>query len=185
MFLESLESLFSVAVVGIVTYIALIIMLRVSGKRTLSKMNMFDFITTVALGSIFGTVVVSNEVPPVRGVVAAGTLIIGQYVVTRLSTQSEWFRDLVKGQPTLLYYDGRYLTQQMHSSRVTKEDIYQAMRKFGLLEMQEAFAVVLETDGSITAIPATEGRPDSLRYSSSLQNLSLDDVLEQHEKNAE
>lgn len=177
MFLESWESLLRVVFVGVSTYVALVVLLRISGKRTLSKMNMFDFIVTIALGSIFATIIISKDVTVARGIVGAMTLILSQYVVTSLSTRFSWFQNLVKGEPSLLYYDNRFLTKNMRKERVTKEEVYQAMRKSGLLTMEQTHAVVLETDGSFTAIPDSKEPPESLQ-SSSLQNLPLDLVEE-------
>ncbi len=183
MFWENWQSLVNVAITGIFTYVALIAFLRVSGKRTLSKMNMFDFVVTIALGSIFATIIVSTEVTFGRGIVALLTLILSQYVLTSLSTRFNWFQDLVKGEPTLLYYNGRFLLNVMHAERVTREEVFQAMRKGGLLSLEQVSAVVLETDGSFTAIPATNQPMDTRSLTaSSLQNLPLDGVDDTVEK---
>ena len=56
MFFESWFGIVRVALIGVCAYAALVVMLRVSGKRTLSKMNAFDFVVTVALGSTLATV---------------------------------------------------------------------------------------------------------------------------------
>jgi len=177
MFLEDWQSLLELVVVGVLTYMALVMLLRVSGKRTLSKMNMFDFIVTVALGSIFATIIVNEDISLMRGVVAAATLIFSQYVVTSLSTRFSWFQEIVKGEPTLLYYEDHFLTKNMLKERTTKEEIYQAMRKQGLLTMEQVYAVVLETDGTFTAIPTSKEPPQSLK-TTSLQNLPVDLKLE-------
>ncbi len=51
-----------VILVGVPAYLSLLLLLRVSGKRTLAKMNAFDFIVTIALGSILATLLTSRSV---------------------------------------------------------------------------------------------------------------------------
>ncbi|GGF76199.1 hypothetical protein GCM10011402_31190 [Paracoccus acridae] len=74
-FFDSWQGLLRVLVVGIAAYAALILMLRGSGKRTLSKMNAFDLIVTVALGSTLATVLLSNSVPLLEGILGLALLV--------------------------------------------------------------------------------------------------------------
>ena len=61
-FFTSWTSIFRTLIIGVLAYVGLILMLRVSGKRTLSKMNAFDLIVTVALGSTLATVLLTKSV---------------------------------------------------------------------------------------------------------------------------
>ncbi|MEZ6111860.1 MAG: hypothetical protein R3C99_12705 [Pirellulaceae bacterium] len=69
-FFDNAFSLFRTLVMGVLAYVCLIILLRVSGKRTLSKMNAFDLIVTVALGSTLATVLLSKDVTLAQGSLA-------------------------------------------------------------------------------------------------------------------
>lgn len=69
-FFDSWESIFRTVVITILAYVLLILLLRVSGKRTLSKMNAFDFIVTIALGSTLATVMLNKNVALIDGVLA-------------------------------------------------------------------------------------------------------------------
>lgn len=60
---------------GVLAYVALVVLLRVSGKRTLSKMNAFDLVVTVALGSTLATVLMAKDVALAEGVFAFALLI--------------------------------------------------------------------------------------------------------------
>lgn len=82
-------------VVGALAYGALVFMLRISGKRTLSKMNAFDLVVTVALGSTLATVLLNRSVPLAEGVVALGLLIALQFGITWASVRRERFQALV------------------------------------------------------------------------------------------
>jgi uncharacterized membrane protein YcaP (DUF421 family) len=154
MFFDTWFGLLRVLIVGTVSYATLIALLRVSGKRSLSKMNAFDLVVTVALGSTFATVILNNSIPLAEGVLALALLICLQFAITWLSVRFEWVQDLVKSEPTLLVRDGDYLTGAMRSQRVTKEEIEAALRENGAADVCHASCVVLETDGSLSVIQA-------------------------------
>jgi uncharacterized membrane protein YcaP (DUF421 family) len=123
-----------------------------SGKRTLSKMNAFDFIVTIALGSTLATVMLSKDVALVDGVLAFFLLIFLQYLITFLSARYQPISDLVKSTPALLVYKGEMLRQAMKKERIAEDEIYAILREKGLGSIEEADAIVLETDGSLTVI---------------------------------
>jgi len=152
-FFDSWESLLRVIIVGAAAYVALVLMLRVSGKRTLSKMNAFDLVVTVALGSTLATVLLSRSVPLADGLLAFGLLILLQYVITWLSVRSGSFQDLIKAAPTDLVRDGQYLEKSMREQRVTREEIEAALRQHGIAALGDAKSVTLETDGSLSVVP--------------------------------
>ena len=154
MFFDTWHGLLRVLIVGTVSYAALISLLRISGKRSLSKMNAFDLVVTVALGSTFATVILNNSIPLAEGVLALGLLIALQFVITWLSVRFEPLQNLVKAEPTLLVRDGDYLPEAMRTQRVTKEEVEAALRENGTADAAQAACVVLETDGSLSVIQA-------------------------------
>jgi uncharacterized membrane protein YcaP (DUF421 family) len=157
MFFDSWFGLLRVVIIGTATYAALICMLRISGKRTLSKMNAFDLIVTVALGSTLATVLLNNSVPLAEGVVALALLVALQFIITWLSVRSEAVRRLVKSDATVLVRDGTYLDGVMREQRVTREEVEAAMRDQGASDLTQVFSVVLETDGSLSVLRNSEG----------------------------
>ena len=84
-FFDTWLALGRTAVVGVLAYLALVFLLRISGKRTLSKMNAFDLVVTVALGSTLATVLLSKNVALANGVLAFALLIGLQFAITWLS----------------------------------------------------------------------------------------------------
>lgn len=151
-FFDSWESLMRVILVGAGAYLSLIVLLRISGKRTLSKMNAFDLIVTIALGSTLATVLLNRTVPLAEGIMAFVLLICLQYTITWLSVRSKFITDLVKSEPTLLARDGTYLPDAMRRQRITREEIDAAMREQGYTQINQIGMVVLETDGTLSVI---------------------------------
>jgi uncharacterized membrane protein YcaP (DUF421 family) len=151
-FFDGWGGVLRVIVVGLLAYAALIVLLRVSGKRTLSKLNAFDFVVTVALGSTLATVLLSKDVALVEGIVAFAVLICAQFAVTALSVRSKRVRSLVKSEPRLIAYRGKALDGALMDERITRDEIAAALRGQGYTSVEETTAVILETDGSINAL---------------------------------
>ena len=157
MFFDSWSGLLRVLVVGTLAYVSLVLLLRASGKRTLAKLNAFDLIVTVALGSTLATVLLSKSVALVEGLLAFVLLAGLQYLVAWLSVRSPRFSDLVKSEPTLLFHRGRFLEGAMRAQRVTRAEVLAALRGSGAADPAEVTAVVLETDGSLSAVKQAPG----------------------------
>jgi uncharacterized membrane protein YcaP (DUF421 family) len=152
MLFDSWSGLGSVALTGLLGYIVLVAFLRISGKRTLTKLNAFDLVVTVALGSTLATVVLSKDVPLAEGVLAMAMLILFQYVITWASIRVPWFKDLVKSRPTLLLSRGELLDGALRAQRVTPDEVHAVLRSRGVADVSKVDAVVLETDGSFSVL---------------------------------
>lgn len=116
-FFDTWSSFGRVFLVGTLAYAALVVMLRISGKRTLSKMNAFDLIVTIALGSTLATVLLSRSVPLAEGVAALGLLIALQFSITWVSARSDMWKQLVKAEPTVLISQGNVNDDALHRGR--------------------------------------------------------------------
>ena len=149
MFYDGWEGVLRVVLVGAAAYASLLAMLRVSGKRTLAKLNAFDFVVTVALGSTLATVLLSSDVALAEGVTAMAVLVLLQYAVAWASVRSRTVERLVKSEPTLLYR-GDFLPAAMRRARVTADELRQAARAQGRADLGAVSAIVLETDGSLS-----------------------------------
>lgn len=152
MFFDSWEGMWQITIVGILAYIYLIALVRFSGKRTLSKMNAFDLIVTVALGSTFATILLSKDVPLADGLLVLSLLVFLQFIVAWSSVRFAFIRNLVKSEPTLLYFQGHMLRNALYSQRVSPEEVRAAIRSQGISQLSEVECVILETDGSFSVI---------------------------------
>jgi uncharacterized membrane protein YcaP (DUF421 family) len=157
MFFSGWDTLLRTLVVGVLAYVVLVIFLRISGKRTLSKMNAFDLIVTVALGSTLATILLSRDVALAEGALAFALLIGLQFVVTWTSVRAQWVRDAVTGEPVMLLHNGELLPAALRRARVTEKEMYAAIRAAGVAGLDEARAVVLETDGSFSVVRRDTG----------------------------
>ncbi len=163
-FFNSWSDLFRVLIVGVLAYSSLVMFLRISGKRTLAKMNAFDLVVTVALGSTLATILLSKEVSLAEGLLALSLLIGLQYVIAWLSTRSRRVESLVKSEPAMLFHQGRFLPQAMQRERVTESEVRAAIRSEGIAGLDDVTAVVLETDGTFSIVKGEKASsPSSLK----------------------
>jgi uncharacterized membrane protein YcaP (DUF421 family) len=152
MFFDGFDGILRTLLVGALAYVALLLIVRASGKRTLAQMNAFDWIVTVALGSTLATILLAPEVALAEGVTALALLIGLQFLVSWLSVHSRSMRTLVRSQPRLLLYRGVFLEDAMRRERVTRSEVNQALRTGGFADASAVLAVVLETDGTFSVI---------------------------------
>lgn len=157
MFFDDWASLARVPIVGTLAYLALVLFLRISGKRTLTKLNAFDLVVTVALGSTLATVLLSKSVALAEGLLALALLIFLQFAITWLSLRAAWFKTMIKSEPTLIFHNGTFLDGAMRAQRVSREEVLSALRAGGVSDAGSVGAVVLETDGSMSVLKETGG----------------------------
>ncbi len=156
MLFDSWSGIGWVLLVGLLAYAGLVAMLRVSGNRTLSKMNAFDLVVTVALGSTLATILLSRDVALVEGLTAFALLIGLQFAVTWLSVRSTRASRLVTSEPRLLVHRGRVLHRQLRAARVTGGEVRAVLRQHGVPDVAGVAALVLETDGSFSLIRSSD-----------------------------
>jgi uncharacterized membrane protein YcaP (DUF421 family) len=151
---DSWSDLARVAAIGATAYVTVVLVLRVSGKRTLSKLNAFDLVVTVALGSTLATILLSSDVSWTEGALALVVLALLQSLVAWATVHRPGLRRVVTARPTLLLRDGCAVPGALTAERVTMDEIRQAVRATGSGDVGSIAAVVLESDGSLSVIPA-------------------------------
>ena len=157
MFFDDWSTVARTLIVGTLAYVAMVLLLRISGPRTLAKMNAFDLVVTVALGSALANVLLDEGVALTEGLVAFALLIALQYVVTWSSVRAPWVRRIVTGEPHLVAFRGEMLDEALRRKRVNADDVRAAVRSEGYARLDEVEAVVLETDGSFSVVGRADG----------------------------
>lgn len=160
LFFYSWSALAKILVSAPLLYAAIIAMVRLSGKRSTSQMNNFDWIVTVAIGSLLASGIVVEDVTLIEALLAIGLLMGMQYAVTRAVLRNGLVRRLVKAQPTLLMRDGEFLHDNMRAERITEGEVRAAIRGHGLAATSQVGAVVLETDARMSVIPQSKSEDD-------------------------
>jgi uncharacterized membrane protein YcaP (DUF421 family) len=155
-FFDTWESVLRTALIAPLSYLSRLLMLRVVGKRTLSQLNAFDLIVTVALGSTLATTILTKDIALVDGLLGFALLIGLQWTISKLCFKYKSVQDLVKTEPRLLYFKGKHLKKALRECRVTKEEIQQVVRSTGIARLEDTDAIVLETNGKFSVIRKSE-----------------------------
>ncbi|MCK6210748.1 DUF421 domain-containing protein [Georgenia sp. EYE_87] len=154
MWFDSWQDLTRVLLVGAAAYGVLVLVLRLTGKRSLAKLNAFDLVVTVALGSTLATIVLSAEVSFSEGVTALALLALLQLAMTWTSSRWPRSRTVMTAEPTVVLRDGEPLHDAMRGQRLTLAELRQAVRSSGSGDLSAVGAIVLESDGTLSVIPA-------------------------------
>ncbi|MDP9200827.1 MAG: DUF421 domain-containing protein [Gemmatimonadota bacterium] len=149
-FFESWYIVGRTVTLSVIGFAALIILLRVSGKRTLSKLNVFDFVFVVAVGSVFAATIISKDVTLVEGMAALATLIGIQVILAELAARSPTAERIINGEPALLLSHGKFIPRALKKERITEEEVRAAIRAKGITRVEDVDAVVIENDGTLT-----------------------------------
>ncbi|MGF1459713.1 MAG: DUF421 domain-containing protein [Leptolyngbyaceae cyanobacterium] len=130
-----------------------VMLVRVNGLRSFSKMTNFDFVMTVAVGSLLAGAGQSTSWTAFAQTLAAMTsLFLVQYLTARLRKASNTFATLVQNQPVVLMRDGKIFDEALVKTRVERSDLIAKLREANVLDFSEVRAVILETTGDISVL---------------------------------
>jgi uncharacterized membrane protein YcaP (DUF421 family) len=130
-----------------------LVLVRIVGLRSFSKMTAFDFVSTVATGSLIGQAGARDDWIDYAQVLAAiAAVFLMQWAFARLRFSSERLADAIRNQPLLLMKNGKFLEDAMRESRVSRENLLEKIRGSSAKQLEEVSAVVLETTGDINVI---------------------------------
>ena len=152
MWFDNWKDIGQIALTALVAYAALIAILRIAGKRSLAKLNIFDFVVTIALGSVLASIILTKDVSVSDGLTAFLTLAALQWLVSWSSLRVDWFKAVIRSDARILLRDGRFLEENLRIERVTRTEVEAAIRKKGHGRIEDIAAVVLETDGDFSVI---------------------------------
>jgi len=131
----------------------IIVLVRIVGLRSFSKMTSFNFVITVATGSLLAGASQSSTWPDfLQTVTAMACLFAVQYVVAKLRYTSERFDAMVQNTPVVLMKDGVILEEVLRATRVSKQDLLAKLREANVLDLSSVRAVVMETTGDVSVL---------------------------------
>lgn len=162
MLFQDWSGIWRTIVVGTLAYALLVSTLRVSGKRTLARLNAFDLAVTVALGSTLATILLNENVALAEGVTAFATLIGLQYLLAWASVRWSRVARVVRSEPALLLRDGRFCEAAMRRERITREELLSVIRRESGAAPEDVTAVILESDGTFSVQVARQDEPAPL-----------------------
>ncbi len=149
---------------AVVFYFYAILLLRLAGKTTVGTARIFDFVSTVAMGTMIGSTIISSSISLTTGMVGLTALVALQWAVAYVSSRSGRFYRITTNTPRLLYDGSRFLDENLSDERITREDVKAKIRESGHPTMESVAVVVLETTGNVavisSSVPTGPAEPD-------------------------
>jgi uncharacterized membrane protein YcaP (DUF421 family) len=140
---------------AIVFYLYAILLLRLAGKTTVGTARIFDFVSTVAMGTMVGSTIISKSIALTTGLAGLTALVALQWAVAYASSRSGLFYRITTNTPRLLYDGSRFLEENLRAERMTREDVKAKIQEGGHPTLASVAAVVLETTGNVAVISST------------------------------
>ena len=152
-FFDNIDKLGRIVLTTVMVYVLIVTVTKVSGKRSTSQLNNFDWIVTVMIGSLGASTILLKDIPFVEGVSSILVLYLLQFVVTKYAAISPQFSNFILSEPRIVFYQGQFLPDAMRDERLTRQEIECAMRTEGINSFDDVEAIVFESDAKLTVIP--------------------------------
>ena len=146
---------------GASVYLILLVILRLSGRRTLGEMTSFDFVLLLIIAETTQQALLGDDFSVTNALLLITTLVGIDIIISYLKTRFDMVDRIVDGLPMVIVEHGQPLRERLKKSRLDEHDILAAARRLqGLERMEQIKYAVLETDGGISIIPMEkEQRP--------------------------
>lgn len=157
---DSWDRIGAVAAAAVAVYAVIILVVRISGKRTTANLNSFDWLITVTIGSLASSGILLRDVAVADALCAIVTLALCQYAITWAVRRSDRIAATIKAEPLLLLHRGQVLTENLDRARISIAELRAVLRSEGIANPEAAAWVVLETNGQMSVIGRdTRGLP--------------------------
>lgn len=133
-------------------YFAIMVLVRISGKRTVGEFTPFDLVVVILIGESTQGALTGGDESVVGALVVSATLIALNYAIGFATTRWKAVDRLVEGEAVLLMRDGKVITEALNRNNIPDSDLDEALREEGIAEHREVRRAFLETDGTISVI---------------------------------
>jgi uncharacterized membrane protein YcaP (DUF421 family) len=157
MIFDGWKSVYRAFLMCLLAYPFLLLILRLFGKRSITQVNLFDFIITITYGATLSSVLTSSTVSLAKGAVVLLMLTFLQFIIAKSTAKSKTIDQIIKASPSFLYHDGRFFEKEMQKQRIRKDDVRAKVRNEGMGSFDNIEAIVLEGDGSLSVIKKENG----------------------------
>lgn len=153
--------------------VALFLLTRLLGKKQLSELSFFEYVSGITIGSIASEVIINTDNKVWHGIIGICVLSLLIYLVEFISVHSKKFRDFVEGSGTVIIKDGKILEENLKKEKYTTDELLQLLRGKDIFDLSEVEYAVLEAKGSLSVLPKKDFRPPLTR-----KDIGLDSVNE-------
>ncbi len=140
---------------GVVVYFAMLILLRLGGRKQVGQMSPFDFVLLLVLSNAVQNSMNGGDNSLTGGLIIAVALVIANWLMGFMTFRSKKISGLLEGKPEILIHNGKIFEDMLMKEKITHEELRSVLRKNGISELQHVKYAVLETTGEISVIGKT------------------------------
>lgn len=146
----------------VILYFAVILAMRIMGKRQIGELQPFELVVTLMLSDLAAVPMQETGIPLLVGLFPILVLVILEIILSYISLKSKRARGFLLGRPAILIRGGKLNEQEMRRLRINIDDVEDELRKKDIRSIGEVEIAILETDGSLSAFPMSDS--DTLPY---------------------
>jgi uncharacterized membrane protein YcaP (DUF421 family) len=138
---------------GVVVYVFLILILRLTGKRQVGQLAPFDLVLLLVLSNAVQNSMNAGDNSLVGGLISAATLVLANWAIGYMTFRNKKFEALVEGRPLVLIHHGQLYEKAMARAQITHHELNAAIRQAGVSCPDDVHSAILENNGAISVIP--------------------------------
>ena len=135
---------------GVVVYVFLIALLRLTGKRQIGKLSPFDLVLLLILSNAVQNSMSAGDNSLIGGLILATTLVAVNYLVGLITFKSKKLEAIIEGRPQVLIHNGKLFEEVMNEAKLTRQELDSTLRQSGYFEIKEIKLAILENNGTVT-----------------------------------
>lgn len=143
---------------GLIVYLFLILILRLTGKRQIGQMSPFDLVLLLVLSNAVQNSMNGGDNSVAAGLILSITLVTANWMTGYITYRSKMAERLVERAPQVLLHNGKIYAKALDDAQLTREELMSALRSEGFSDIADVQAAILENDGSISVIPYHQPR---------------------------
>ncbi|APH14457.1 hypothetical protein NPD5_1017 [Clostridium sporogenes] len=166
---------------SIFTYIILLILGRIMGRKLISNITFYDFMIGVLIGSIGVRIALGPRETPLLALISAIVVTILVVITDYLDIKSINFRKLIDGDPIVLISNGKLLDYNLKKVKITINTLMMELRKKDIFNVDDVAFAVIETDGELSVLPKANKQPittGDLNISTNTNGLMRDIIID-------
>lgn len=148
---------------GLIVYVFLIVLLRVTGKRQVGQLAPFDLVLLLVLSNAVQNAMTGGDNSVLGGLISASVLVLLNYAAGLLTYRSKKLESLFEGRPEVLVHNGRVFTDVMEREKLTHHELNAALRSAGCACVEQVHYAILENNGTISVQPKKDPTAPSPR----------------------
>lgn len=140
-------------------YVAVVIVLRIMGKRELGHLSPFDLVVSIMIAELAALPIENTDKPLLEGVIPLVVLLLLEVLLSYAALKSETVRGIVNGKPSMVIIKGKIMEREMRKLRYNLNDLLEGLRSQGIVDLAEVDYAILEPSGTLSVIPIVDKRP--------------------------